>query len=403
MIRLNSSLRMRSLDESLALVRSVAGEYGITRVTNTTALDRIGIPVFASIRPNAVPGSLCVSAGKGLLPAEAEMGAYMEAIELASCEFGRSGIGFAPVTVERMLDGYDARVTMADFAPLLGQRFDSNELIACTPGEEVLSGETVLVPSELVFSPFDDNPFATKFGSSSVGLASGNNLLEASVHGLAELIEHDIASFGFVRDESCLVRLDSAPMPIKRLRQLCEDAGFSLYLRHTPNAFGLPYFRATLFDNTDDAPLAVCAGYGLHPIRSIAAVRAMTEAAQSRLTAIHGGRDDLTKRLEHWPQSARKQEIEAISALRAKESNADNAVDFANIVDHEQHVTSLETAWDYMVDVLRERNLSQVVRICLSQASDPFQVVRIIVPGLEAFSPEHMRIGRRLHDYIMSL
>ncbi|MBN3831908.1 YcaO-like family protein [Burkholderia sp. Ac-20344] len=400
---MNSSLRVRALDQSLALVRSVAKDYGITRVTGTTALDRIGIPVFASIRPGAARGSLCVSAGKGLVPEEAEMGAYMEAMELALCEFGRSSLRYQAVTVNQMLKTFNAPLTMADFAPLIGQHFDEGETLACTICEDTGTGSSVLVPSELVFSPFDENPFATKFGSSSVGLASGNSLLEASVHGLAELIEHDIASFSFVNDESRLVILDSAPESIAALVRRCNDAGFSLYLRYTPNVFGMPYFRATLFDNTDEAPLAVCAGYGLHPVRSIAAVRAITEAAQSRLTAIHGGRDDLTKRLDHWTTDMRHEEVSAVAALRAKESDASDCISFAQIEDNEEHITSLEAAWDFMIGALRSLRLTTVLRVGFTEASDNFQVVKMIVPGLEAFAPEHMRIGTRFHDYILSL
>ena len=56
---------------------------GISRVTDSTRLDRIGIPVFSSIRPSAAEASLCVHAGKGTTTTEARTGALMEAIEFA--------------------------------------------------------------------------------------------------------------------------------------------------------------------------------------------------------------------------------------------------------------------------------------------------------------------------------
>ena len=77
MHRLSSSLRTRSAEESLKYAQEIAANLGITRVTDTTWLDRIGIPVYASIRPNAAVGSLCVNAGKGLRDVEAKIGAYM--------------------------------------------------------------------------------------------------------------------------------------------------------------------------------------------------------------------------------------------------------------------------------------------------------------------------------------
>ena len=63
--------------------RSLARGLGISRVTDITRLDCVGVPVFASIRPDAQPGSLCVNAGKGITVGEARAGAYMEAIEYA--------------------------------------------------------------------------------------------------------------------------------------------------------------------------------------------------------------------------------------------------------------------------------------------------------------------------------
>jgi DHA3 family macrolide efflux protein-like MFS transporter len=80
MYRLSSSLRSRSVEESLKYAEEIAPRLGITRVTDTTWLDRVGIPVFASIRPAAAAGSLCVNAGKGLREIEAKVGAYMEAM-----------------------------------------------------------------------------------------------------------------------------------------------------------------------------------------------------------------------------------------------------------------------------------------------------------------------------------
>ena len=81
--RLSSSLREAPLEATLARARVVAAQLGITRVTEITRLDVVGVPVFASIRPDALPGSLCVNAGKGMSVDEARVGAYMEAIEFA--------------------------------------------------------------------------------------------------------------------------------------------------------------------------------------------------------------------------------------------------------------------------------------------------------------------------------
>src|SRR5512136_3298856 len=59
---------------------------GITRVADITNLDRIGIPVFSSIRPMADRGAISVYNGKGATPVEAKVSAMMEGLERYSAE-----------------------------------------------------------------------------------------------------------------------------------------------------------------------------------------------------------------------------------------------------------------------------------------------------------------------------
>ena len=44
---------------------------GITRITEITHLDRIGIPVFSAIRPTAQDGGISIYGGKGITPEHA--------------------------------------------------------------------------------------------------------------------------------------------------------------------------------------------------------------------------------------------------------------------------------------------------------------------------------------------
>ena len=60
-------------------VRPHMGGMGITRLADLTGLDRIGVPVFAAVRPNS--RSVATSQGKGLSRDAARVGALMEAVE----------------------------------------------------------------------------------------------------------------------------------------------------------------------------------------------------------------------------------------------------------------------------------------------------------------------------------
>jgi YcaO-like protein with predicted kinase domain len=74
-------------EESLFRIEPKMPAAGVTRVADITGLDRIGIPVFSSIRPSAEGGAISVYNGKGTTAEEARVSAMMEAIERYSAEF----------------------------------------------------------------------------------------------------------------------------------------------------------------------------------------------------------------------------------------------------------------------------------------------------------------------------
>ena len=190
--------RVRPPEETLEWLQPKLYHMGITRLADVTGLDDIGIPVYQAVRPGGA--AMAVSQGKGISPALAKASALMEAAELWHAE---------NVTVECV------RAAVSDLQPALG--YDVEELsplepscllgaaeLDWLPARQLDSGEPSYVPFSLVdldFEVFPDwaPPF---FEASSNGLASGNTLLEATVHGLCEVIERD-----------CLSRLDSGAPP----------------------------------------------------------------------------------------------------------------------------------------------------------------------------------------------
>jgi len=72
--------------ETLRRIEPLMGVAGVTRVADITDLDRVGIPVFSSIRPTAESGAITIYNGKGLTKEEAKVSAIMEAIERYSAE-----------------------------------------------------------------------------------------------------------------------------------------------------------------------------------------------------------------------------------------------------------------------------------------------------------------------------
>jgi ribosomal protein S12 methylthiotransferase accessory factor len=398
MHKLSSSLRSRSARDTLEMAKPLAAKLGITRVTDTTWLDRIGIPVFASIRPGARSGSLCVNAGKGRRPDEAEIGAYMEAIEFAFAEYGRSVTAALSSSPRAIADTLPPSLSFSSLCPMYGQTVDPDGPMRAVDAESVLDGKRVLVPAELVFIPYPENDGQRVFGESSNGLCSGNTVLEASIHGLCELMERDVQAFDFLYDQSALVHLDDVPVEVKELVELVEDAGLELAVRYTANGFDFPYFQAFLTETSVEMPVSLASGSGLHCSKSIALVRAICEAAQSRLSHIHGGRDDIIRRVKYFDRVGRDAEVKAIEMLRSKAFANEGTLRYSNIPEPAVP-ENLEAAWKMALDAIGRAGVRSVFRVSFTDPRDDLQVVRIIAPGLESFEPNLKRVGARLATY----
>lgn len=397
MYRMTSSLRECSLEATLEKAQTVAPRLGITRVTDTTWLDRVGIPVYASIRPSAQRGSLCVNAGKGLRPAEARVGAYMEAIEFAAAEFISDNWDIKQLTPIEIAEQDSARFDFIDLCPILGRKVGSNDVLPCVEAEDIETGQVVFVPAELVFSPFYWPDGQRLFGSSTNGLSSGNSTLEATVHGLAELLERDVQAFHLVRDTSHPVRTDSLSGHVADLVQRASRAGLDVALRTIPNMFGLPFFHSYLLEPDDTAPVAISFGAGMHVNRDIAAVRAISEAAQSRLSHIHGGRDDIIDRHNYFDKATRDAEIQATAELRRRVCDSSGMLSMSEIPDHSQDIDSLSAALALLLDRTHAAGIRQVLTVDLTPVPEvDLRVVRVIAPGLESCQPTLQRVGRRL-------
>jgi ribosomal protein S12 methylthiotransferase accessory factor len=154
-------------------------------------------------------------------------------------------------------------------------------------------GRTTPVPIDVVCLTRPDRRRWTPIGfrRSSNGLASGNSWEEAALHALYEVIERDAirgqpwdhqsqhVDPGSVTDAGCAAML-------AKLR----SAGTVFEIAHVPNRFRVPCFAARVW--SEDLPVT-CLGFGAHLAADVALSRAVSEAAQGRLTAITGSREDL--------------------------------------------------------------------------------------------------------------
>lgn len=284
----------RVLDEHslLDLVRPLLRGAGITRVTDLTGLDDVGLPVVSAVRPNA--RSLAVSAGKGATLAAATASAVMEALETHAAEVCSPTLRLAtPRSLGIDLSGLPR-------TPLL--RAVDTPVLWCA-GRTLLGDEAQLVPFEVVHTDWSSGPghATATFVRDSNGLASGQTADEARLHALLEIVERDAAHVHGVRPPAAQDARRYQPTG-SRIEALLATAtaqgkrvGFWNLTSDAAHDVGVPVVMAVLLEAEHDPfrPLPAGGGYGAHPDPELAAVRALTEAAQSRLITIAGARDDL--------------------------------------------------------------------------------------------------------------
>ena len=262
---------------------------GITRIAELTGLDTLGIPVFTAIRP--LGRSLSTQQGKGLTADAARVSALMEALETYSAEH------LCLPVVRGTYRGLRTRRRVVDVRRLARPR---GRLALDVPwrwveGFELVAGEPILVPEQAVTldTTFTRPPV---FDISSNGLASGNVLVEAIVHGLCEVIERDAEAAWRRTGGDRRIVLDTISDPACRalIDRICAT-GARVFLWDLASDVAIPVIGCAIMEDPREPSwraLGCYQGFGAHLVPEVAIARALTEAAQTRLTYIAGGRDD---------------------------------------------------------------------------------------------------------------
>ncbi|RWX81481.1 hypothetical protein EPK99_04105 [Neorhizobium lilium] len=366
--------RICSAEETLGRIKPFLPRYGITRVCRLTGLDRIGVPVWSAVSPNA--RSIVIHHGKGITDADARVSASMEALERSIA--GNPLIDAVTATrVDLQAEGFS--VDSLDSLIAQGQAdIGDREMTAWVRGSDVLSKSEAWVPREAVV--LDRTPEAVRFWQSSDGLASGNSILEASFHGILERIERDAETLWNIaaeeqRLETCCDPFSFKDPVIDNLVGRIARAGLSVRLFDITSDIGIPCFAAFLGPVvigrlSQPRFIDVTKGSGAHPDPLRAAIRAITEAIQSRLTYISGARDDI------YPETFQR-------PLPREFSSYFNAHPRPMPFQKTTGSTRLGTMFDSVLDKLRNISISSVIVVPLTQPDLPFSVAKVFVPDLE--------------------
>jgi len=390
----SSACGMRSIapETTLLYARQLAATAGISEVTDITDFDVLGVPVFISVRPQARGEAFTF--GKGLRPIDAEVGAYMEAIEFYFAEPGVGGISTRWGTAREVAGHERGDEAILDFVPLAQCEVDLDDPLLLASVRNLESDDECVVPAELIYYPAPDVG-QSLFGSSTNGLASGNTLVEATIQALLELIERDIWSFEFLRRSSKLVEPKSLPDGVREIVERAERNGLQLKVRTISNDYRMPFFAAFLFDLNNPSRKSFNGGWACDLDRDRAVVRAVSEAAQSRAAFIHGGRKVRTASDDH------EHEVELVRQHMRGVSDSRNQMQFTDIPDLGAAGTQ-EQKLDAVIERLRLVLQEPIYRVAFTPPESPLQVVRVVVPLLENLKETRVRVGRRLKATIDS-
>jgi ribosomal protein S12 methylthiotransferase accessory factor len=269
-------------------------------------------------------------------------------------------------------------------------RFHFDLPVLWIEGYDLLQKETVWLPYELVHTNYtvEMQVRSGNFVASSNGLASGNNLLEAISHAICEVVERDAAALNLLRDEAAIqqtrIDLDTVADPACRnVLEKYERAAVIVAVWEITSDVGISAFRCLISEREENPVrrLYAAEGMGCHPCRPIALLRALTEAAQSRLTAISGSRDDTFRAdYESLRSPERLQGNRIVTEFAGACKCFDGGPTFSGATFDD------DVAWE--LERLRSAGIGRVVVVNLTRPEFGLPVVRVVIPRMESFNRE---------------
>ncbi len=384
--------RTRALQDTVDRVLARKEILGLTRLSDITDLDVLGIPNYAAICPKinypSREGCISVFTGKGMSRLHATASALMEAAERYSC---------------LMHGSYLIRGSYKD----LSKRFN-----VCHPGIFIVPGsheyqddqeiewisalslfhdDVVLVPAHLAFTPYipttSDLPSAP---SSTNGLASGNTIEEAALHAIYEAIERDAEMIAEYSGQMETINLESMASPdVQKLVDRFRDCNIQLHVKEITQDIPVPTFLATCVDWEIRQSRYINGGKGTHLDPEVALIRAITECSQSRVTGIAGIREDMMLKTT---------QLKSMDFDKMYEENrfwyesGEDSKEFSTC--RNQATTSVMDDLEIVLNMLRESNVEDVLLLDMTRPELGIPVARVCIPGME-FKTEENWIGAR--------
>ena len=383
-------IRVVSPEDTLARTLPLLASAGIENPEDITGKDRIGIPVFSITRPDAAEGAVSSYNGKGATYEQAKASAVMEAMERFSAEMREDDeivYGTYAQAAEVGLTVDPAELIL----PVDRLHVYRDQLIAWCEGWELFRGEKIWVPACAVFHPYVPDGDFVPFRYNTNGLASGNTMEEAVLHGMFEVIERDAWSLAEDRGipgTDITVDPDSVP---GKLIEAFRRQGVEISLKDITSDVGVTTIGAASDDVKTKDPEMLAIGVGTHLDPEIAAVRAITEVAQSRATHKEGVK--VNAKLQKATREMGYDKIKSINRVWYGKSGRE--IDLKDLKNESADyvLDDIETVLGKLMD----SGFEMVIVSDLTRPEVNIPVVRVVIPGMECYAMDPQRMGYRLN------
>jgi ribosomal protein S12 methylthiotransferase accessory factor len=365
---------------------------GITRIADITDLDRIGLPIYTAIRPTAEDGAVSIYGGKGITRDHAKASAMMEGFERYSAERHDSDeTTIATIEEISALGEYINPESLNLPKDFKKENLDSMKL-EWSLAKDIISNEDYYVPTNAVYHPYvRGNDSESLFKSNTNGLASGNILEEAILHGIFEVIERDAWSiFELTHKNYAQIDTDSIESDIVNdTIDRFESEGIKIKLMDFTADINVPTIAASADDTvTKDAGLLTL-GMGTHLDPEVAILRALTEVAQSRATQINGAREDTVR--ADFAREAGYERMKRINKFYFRDE--DEKISLSDI--ENKSTTSINKDLDIVKEELMANDIDKILYYDLTRPELDVSVVRVIIPEMELYALDPSRAGYR--------
>lgn len=365
---------------------------GITRIADISDLDRIGLPIYTAIRPTAEDGAVSIYGGKGITKEHAKASAMMEGFERYSAE-KQTDDEVIIASINEISDfGEHIDPVSLNLPKELEKKGIDDISIEWTVSKDIISGDSFYVPTNAVYHPYlHDNNVQSLFKSNTNGLASGNILEEAILHGMLEVIERDAWSiFELTHKNYAQIDLESIESEtVNDIISKFESEGIKIKLMDFTADIKIPTIAASADDTvTKDAGLLTL-GMGTHLDPEVAILRALTEVAQSRATQINGAREDTVR--ADFAREAGYERMKRINKYYFRDE--DEKIDLKDI--ENKSTSSITKDIEIVKDELMANDIGKILYVDLTRPELDVSVVRVIIPEMEVYALDPSRAGYR--------